>query len=143
MKNANATYWLCLGLCLLAACGREVHGPDDALSEESKHTVTITKVNFEELVAGEQPLLVDFWAPWCGPCLAQSPIVEKLAEQLQGKVVVAKANVDDLPDLARTFDIKTIPCILIFHDGKETQRFVGVQDRQTLLTAVWELLPKE
>ena len=80
--------------------------------------VTITKENFAELKAGNLPLVVDFWATWCGPCRMVGPIIEELAKQYDGKIVVGKCDVEDNEELAAEFGIRNIPTILFFKNGE-------------------------
>lgn len=80
--------------------------------------------------------LVDFWATWCPPCRMQGPIIEKLAETLDGKAMVAKVDVDQNNEVAGKYDVSSIPTLIIFKDGKEVKRFVGVQQEVALADAV-------
>ena len=90
---------------------------------------------FDELVRGEKPLLVDFYADWCGPCRMQSPIVDAIAEE-NSDVVVAKVNVDDVPEVAERFGIVSIPTLLIFKNGSLVKQFVGVTMKATILASL-------
>lgn len=90
--------------------------------------------NFEkEVINSEQPVLVDFYADWCGPCKMMAPIVEEIANELQGKAKVGKINVDENQDLAMKYGIMSIPTMIIFKNGEETKRFVGVRDKGELM----------
>ncbi|MFW6414316.1 MAG: thioredoxin [Verrucomicrobiota bacterium] len=92
-----------------------------------------TETNFEEnVVKNSQPVLVDFWAPWCGPCHQITPILEELSEEVDGKAVIGKVNVDDNPDLAARFGIRSIPTLLVFKNGEMVDKQVGVTDKSTL-----------
>jgi thioredoxin 1 len=83
---------------------------------------------FERLVLGaEASVLVDLWAPWCAPCRMQGPILDELAEKAGGRVRIAKVNVDTVPEIARKLGVQSIPTLIVFRDGKEERRFVGVQ----------------
>lgn len=87
--------------------------------------VQITKENFETLKSGSQPLVVDFWATWCGPCRMVAPIIAKLAEKYDGKITVGKCDVEENEDLAQEFGIRNIPTILFFKNGEVVDKVVG------------------
>ena len=99
--------------------------------------VTLTKDNFQqEVMQATEPVLVDFWASWCGPCRMLSPIVDQLAEELGGKVKVGKVNVDDEQALAEQFRIMTIPTLMLFKGGQQVASSVGVKSKADLLDMV-------
>ena len=87
--------------------------------------VTITAENLESLRKGEMPLVVDFWATWCGPCRMVAPIISKLAEKYDGKIVVGKCDVEDNDSLAAEYNIRNIPTILFFKNGQPIDKVVG------------------
>lgn len=90
--------------------------------------------NFEkEVLNSNEPVLVYFYADWCGPCKMMAPVVEELAGELQGKAKVGKINVDENQDLAMEYNVMSIPTLIIFKEGKELKRFVGVKDKNELL----------
>jgi thioredoxin 1 len=86
----------------------------------------------DELVQSSEPILVDFWAPWCGPCRAMSPAVEAAAQKLAGKAKVYKLNVDENPTASPRFNIRGIPTLILFRDGKEATRLVGLSSREQI-----------
>lgn len=94
--------------------------------------VQITKENFESLKSGNLPLVVDFWATWCGPCRMIAPIIEKLAEKYDGKIVVGKCDVEENDELAAEFGIRNIPTILFFKNGEVVDKMVGAQSETRL-----------
>jgi thioredoxin 1 len=94
--------------------------------------VQITSENFESLKNGAQPLVVDFWATWCGPCRMIGPIVSELAEQYDGKIVVGKCDVEENDELAAEFGIRSIPTILFFKNGQIVDKLVGGVPKATL-----------
>ena len=99
--------------------------------------VTITDSNFQkEVLESKTPVIVDFWAPWCGPCRAVSPVIEELAKELQGKVVVGKLNVDENPEVAGQFNVMSIPTVIVFKDGQPLKAIVGAQSKDTYKQAI-------
>ena len=94
--------------------------------------IEVNPANFDELLTSELPVLVDFWAPWCGPCRTVSPIVDELADELAGRVVVAKCNVDENQDVAVKFGVMSIPTLIVFKDSKEASRTVGAMPKPRL-----------
>ena len=94
--------------------------------------VTITTENFESLRNGDKPLVVDFWATWCGPCRAIAPIIEELANEYDGKIVVGKCDVEENDDLATEFGIRNIPTILFIKDGVVVDKHVGASTKSKL-----------
>lgn len=99
-----------------------------------------TDQNFEqEVLKSDKPVLVDFWAPWCGPCQMMGPIINDLAVEMGDKAKVGKLNVDENPDTAAQFGIMSIPSIKIFKDGKVVKEFVGVQNKDGLKTELENL----
>jgi thioredoxin 1 len=95
--------------------------------------IVLTELNFEqEVIKSDKPVLVDFWAPWCGPCRMMAPIVEELAEEFKDKAKVGKLNVDENADLAQKYNIMSIPTFLIFKDGKVAEQLVGGMGKEVL-----------
>ncbi|MHA7813904.1 MAG: thioredoxin [Phycisphaerales bacterium] len=87
----------------------------------------ITEDNFDQLTSSDTPTLVDFWAPWCGPCRALTPTIEKLAADYEGKAQVGKLNIDEHPQLAAKFGVSSIPTVMVFKGGERTEQFVGLR----------------
>lgn len=103
--------------------------------------IELTKENFdEEVLATKVPVLIDFWASWCGPCQMQSPIVDEVAEEMGDKVKVCKANVDEQPSIALNYQIASIPTLVFMKYGEFKNRMVGLQDKETLVEYLNTLL---
>jgi len=111
-------------------CGR----CGEALPAASAGPVMITDANFAQTVASSPlPVLLDLWAAWCGPCRLIAPVIEKLAAELSGKVLVGKLDVDANQQTAAKFGVQSIPTLLILKDGREVDRIVGLQSREAIL----------
>lgn len=96
--------------------------------------ITLTKENFrEETTNTDLPVLVDFWASWCGPCRMLAPIVEQIAEEYEGRIKVGKVNVDEEPELAAAFNVSSIPTVVIIKDGTVSEVSVGYRPKAELL----------
>ena len=130
------------------SCGANNRVPTEKLSEglapvcgrcksplsASGHPVTVTDANFaEEVERSLLPVLLDMWAPWCGPCRMIAPVIEQLAGELAGRVKVAKLNTDENPMTGSRFNVRSIPTLLVLKDGKEIDRLVGAMPKQEIL----------
>ena len=96
-------------------------------------SIKLDSANFDSVVLNsDKPVLVDFWATWCGPCKMIAPVIEELAQELEGKVVVAKLDVDQSPDIAGRYGVMSIPTMLVFEGGKVVKHTVGFQPKERL-----------
>jgi len=103
----------------------------------SHNTLELTSQNFDkEVTKSSVPVLADFWADWCGPCKALTPVIEEIAKESAGKFKVVKVNVDDSPQLATKWDVMNIPTLILFKSGKEAQRLVGYMSKTKILAAI-------
>lgn len=123
--------------CLATGCG----GNPAAMNESTANVKHITQAEFDaEVMSATQPVGVDCYATWCGPCKMLAPIVDSLAEEYAGKIKFFKVNVDESPKVARQFQIEAIPALLMFQDGKLVEKLVGLQSKENLarkLAALW------
>ncbi len=104
------------------------------------NTVTATDQTFTDLIAGDTPVVVDFWAEWCGPCKMVAPILDEIAGEYAGKVTIAKLNVDENPQTAMQYDVMSIPTMIVYKDGVEKKRIVGARPKHALVSELGEFL---
>lgn len=103
----------------------------------------VTEANFrQEVLESSTPVIVDFWADWCGPCVALTPILEEVAKERSGKIKICKVNVEEEPSLAAQFNIRNIPFLAFIKDGQKVADLVGLHSKQTLLKAVDSVIAK-
>ncbi len=101
---------------------------------------TLTAETFDSIKDEPLPVLVDFWAPWCGPCRTLSPIIDELADEMAGRITVAKCNVDDNQEVAMTYGVMSIPTVVIFKNGEEVGRTVGAMPKAALVSELEKYL---
>lgn len=100
----------------------------------------ITESNYQELINSGKPVVIDFWATWCGPCRMVGPIIDELAAEYEGKVIVGKCDVDENPDVAGEYNIRNIPTVLFFKDGKQVDKQVGSAPKPVYVQKIEALL---
>ena len=106
------------------------------VTPEPGREIVLTKHNFDEEIAGDTPILVDFWASWCGPCMMLAPLVEELARESDGSYRVGKVNIDEQLELMERFEISAIPLIIVFKNGEEVARNVGYMEKDQLIELI-------
>lgn len=124
-------------------CGAKLHvGHAGTEAGGSSTPLTITDSSFPDVVlnAGRTPVLVDCWAPWCGPCRMIAPTIDQLAAESDGRYLVGKLNVDENPGVAQQYRIDSIPALLIFRDGKLVDKVVGLQPKQAIVQRLMSLV---
>jgi thioredoxin len=113
-------------------CGQKLPAGASEAADSNGHPLTVTDANFDQVIADSRPVLVDFWAAWCGPCRMIAPAIEELARDSQGRYVVAKLNVDENKRTSGRYRIESIPTMLIFKSGQVLDRMVGLQPKQVI-----------
>lgn len=143
---------VCLTVFSLVGCGLVVgdgpitggpqledsSGPDEV---ESHGAITLTNESFQQdVLESSQVVMVDCWAPWCGPCVQLSPVIEEIAGEYQGKAVIGKLNIDNAPSLAQSYGVNAIPALLFFRDGELVDSMVGGQPKGNIVAKLNELI---
>lgn len=105
------------------------------------NTKTLNVDSFDEAIStSSEPILVDFWAEWCGPCKMIAPVLDEIADEQAGKLSIGKVNVDENPDLARRFEVMSIPTLIVFKDGEPVKRLVGAKNKAGLLDDLSDII---
>jgi len=108
-----------------------------------EHTLQFTDANFDETVMkSDQPVLVDFWAEWCGPCKALTPVIDELARDYSGKARIGKVNTDENRQISVRFSVSAIPTVMLFHNGAVVEKFVGLRGKKEFQAAIDRLVTK-
>ena len=106
----------------------------------AENMITATDDTFSALIAGDKPVLVDFWAEWCGPCRMVAPILEEIADEYGDQITIAKLNVDENPQTAMSYDVMSIPTLIVYAAGGEKKRIVGARPKHALLSDLGEFI---
>jgi thioredoxin 1 len=106
----------------------------------AENMITATDQSFSNLISEDKPVLVDFWAEWCGPCRMVAPILEEIASEYSEQLTIAKLNVDENPQTAMSYDVMSIPTMIVYQGGAEKKRIVGARPKQALVAELGEFL---
>ena len=106
----------------------------------SDNVVNLNENNFSDFLSKDQPILVDFWAEWCGPCKMLTPVIEELSGDFANKAIIAKVNVDESPGIAQKYSIRSIPSLLFFYKGEVKHQLVGVASKQDIASTIEKLI---
>ncbi len=105
-----------------------------------EHSITVTDQTFEDAISGETPVLVDFWAEWCGPCRMVAPVLDEIGSEYAEKITIAKLNVDENPQTAASYDVMSIPTMIVFQEGIAKKRIVGARPKANMVSELSEFL---